>query len=111
MPAGDKSLHFIAKVKECNGLFSTVRYVEDNGREHCQSLINLSITRRTMKIAAFILFLGVSTAMAQMAPDLDFDTTVAHPTYTAHHPRVAIDQSHNNVHTKDRLFKPFSEHP
>ncbi len=62
-----------------------------------------------MKIAAFILILGVSTATGQMAADPDFDVTVAHPTYAAHHPRVAIDQAHDNVHTKDGLFKPFSD--
>jgi hypothetical protein len=62
-----------------------------------------------MKIAAFILIVGVSTATAQMAPDPDFDATVAHPTYTSHRPRVAIDEAHDNVHTKDRLFKPFSD--
>ncbi|MFZ0798575.1 MAG: hypothetical protein WCA13_13270 [Terriglobales bacterium] len=62
-----------------------------------------------MRIGALLLILGVSTATAQMAPDPDFDATVAHPTYTAHHPRVAIDQGHDNVHTKDGLFKPFSD--
>ncbi len=62
-----------------------------------------------MKAALFILVLGISPAMAQMAPDLDFDVSVSRPTYTAHHPRVAIDEAHNNIHTRDRLFKPFAD--
>src|SRR3984893_4334772 len=40
--------------------------------------------------------------------DPDFDTTVAHPAYSDHHPRVAIDEAHHNLPKKDRLFKPFA---
>jgi hypothetical protein len=40
--------------------------------------------------------------------DPDFDTTVVHPAYTDHHPRVAIDEAHHNLHKKDGLFKPFA---
>ncbi len=41
--------------------------------------------------------------------DPNFDATVIHPTYTTTHPRVAIDQAHDNLHTKNELFKPFAD--
>jgi hypothetical protein len=65
--------------------------------------------RATTKLTAFILILGVGIARAQMIPDPNFDATVAHPAYTALHPRVAIDQAHHNVHTKGGLFKPLAD--
>ena len=46
---------------------------------------------------------------AQQIPDPNFDATVAHPAYTTSHPRVAIDEAHNNVHTAGGLFKPFAD--
>jgi len=47
--------------------------------------------------------------LAQQMADPNFDATVIHPTYTTTHPRVAIDQAHDNLHTKDELFKPFAD--
>src|ERR1039457_762022 len=41
--------------------------------------------------------------------DPNFDATVSHPAYRATHPHVAIDQAHDNFHTKDELFKPFAD--
>jgi hypothetical protein len=46
---------------------------------------------------------------AQQIPDPNFDASVAHPTYTSSHPRLAIDEAHNNVHTSAGLFKPFAD--
>ncbi|HEV7968194.1 MAG TPA: hypothetical protein VGP19_11525 [Candidatus Acidoferrales bacterium] len=46
---------------------------------------------------------------AQQIPDPNFDATVAHPAYTASHPRVAIDEAHKNIHTAGGLFKPFAD--
>lgn len=62
-----------------------------------------------MKLTSFFLIFGVGIASAQMKPDPNFNDMVAHPAYTANHPRVAIDQAHDNVHTKDGLFKPFAD--
>jgi hypothetical protein len=46
---------------------------------------------------------------AQQIPDPNFDASVAHPTYTSSHPRLAIDEAHNNIHTSGGLFKPFAD--
>src|SRR5260370_12482208 len=46
---------------------------------------------------------------AQQIADPNFDATVAHPAYTASHPRVAIDEAHKNIHTARGLFKPFAD--
>jgi hypothetical protein len=46
---------------------------------------------------------------AQQIPDPNFDATVAHPAYTANHPRVSIDEAHKNFHTVGGLFKPFAD--
>ena len=62
-----------------------------------------------MEFAVFVVFLWVGAAPAQQMADPGFDATVAHPAYTATHPRVAIDQAHDNFHTKDELFKPFAD--
>jgi hypothetical protein len=44
-----------------------------------------------------------------MMADPNADATVANPAYKTIHPRVAIDQAHGNIHTKDGLFKPFAD--
>jgi len=46
---------------------------------------------------------------AQQIPDPNFDATVAHPAYTASHPRVAVDEAHKNFHTAGGRFKPFAD--
>jgi hypothetical protein len=46
---------------------------------------------------------------AQQVADPSFDASVIHPTYTTIHPRVAIDEAHDNFHTQDGLFKPFAD--
>jgi hypothetical protein len=51
-------------------------------------------------------FYGIA---AQQIPDPNFDATVAHPAYTASHPRVAIDEAHKNIHTAGGLFEPFAD--
>lgn len=63
-----------------------------------------------MRIAIFVvLFLWVGIGYAQMMPDPDANTTVANPAYKSKHPRIAIDQAHGNIHTKDGLFRPFAQ--
>jgi hypothetical protein len=46
---------------------------------------------------------------AQQIADPNFDATVAHPAYTASHPRIAIDEAHKNIHTAGGLFRPFAD--
>ena len=44
-----------------------------------------------MKLSALLVVVTGALCLAQQMADPDFDTTVAHPAYTDHHPRVAID--------------------
>lgn len=62
-----------------------------------------------MKVAILFLLVAVGVAASQQIPDPDFNAAVADPAYSTSHPRVAIDQAHNNFHTKDGLFKPFAD--
>lgn len=62
-----------------------------------------------MRIAAFALFLLLGVGQAQMIADPNADASVANPAYKTTHPRIAIDQAHGNIHTKDGLFKPFAQ--
>ncbi len=48
------------------------------------------------------------TAYGQQVADLNFDTRVADPAFTSAHPRIGIDESHKNFHTKDGRYKPFA---
>jgi hypothetical protein len=40
--------------------------------------------------------------------DPDFPTQVAHPAFLNRHPRVGIDQAHQNFHTREGRYKPFA---
>ena len=62
-----------------------------------------------MRLTVVVFFVCFGMASAQQIADPNFDASVAHPTYTTTHPRVAIDQAHDNFHTKDELFKPFAD--
>jgi len=62
-----------------------------------------------LTIILFLFFVSVGFALAQQMADPDFDATVAQATYIRTHPRIAIDQAHDNFHTKDELFKPFAD--
>ena len=54
-------------------------------------------------------FLSVSlVAAAQQVPDSSFDASVARPTFTTTHPRVAIDAAHHNFHTAEGRYAPFA---
>ena len=54
--------------------------------------------------AAFI----AATAYGQQMADPNFDTRVGNPAFTNAHPRIGIDESHKNFHTKDGRYKPFA---
>lgn len=45
---------------------------------------------------------------AQQRADLGFDTSVSAAAYTNSHPRVVIDEAHNNFHTAEGRYKPFA---
>jgi len=49
-----------------------------------------------------------ATAYGQQVADPNFNTRVADPAFTSTHPRIGIDESHKNFHTKDGRYKPFA---
>src|SRR5580704_5546400 len=65
--------------------------------------------REIMKIIVLVLLSSLAVCQAQMAPDPKADTTVPNPAYKTSHPKLAIDQAHGNIHTKDGLFQPFAQ--
>ncbi len=62
-----------------------------------------------MRIVVLMLLFSLATCQAQMEPDPKADSTVQNPAYKTSHPKLAIDQAHGNIHTKDELFRPFAE--
>jgi hypothetical protein len=62
-----------------------------------------------MKIIVLVLLSSLAVCQAQMAPDPKADPTVQNPAYKTSHPKLAIDQAHGNIHTKDGLFQPFAQ--
>src|SRR5213594_1136315 len=51
--------------------------------------------------------IGLAIAgLAQQVADPDFDTKVANPAYTKKHPKVFLDEAHNNFHTASGRYKP-----
>ena len=65
------------------------------------ALVLVAITAATLSIAG-------ATAAQQVA-DTTFDTTVAHPAFTARHPKVLFDEAHHNFHTSTGRYKVFAE--
>ena len=54
--------------------------------------------------------IGLAIAgLAQQVADPDFDTKVARPAYTKKHPKVFLDEAHNNFHTASGRYKPFAD--
>jgi hypothetical protein len=61
-----------------------------------------------VSIVAVLAGLVATSGLAQkQAADLDYDTTIVHPAYTAQHPAVLFDEAHHNLHTAGGLYKPF----
>lgn len=66
-----------------------------------------SLTGRLFAAACVV---GLAIAgLAQQVADPDFDTKVAKPAYTKKHPRVFLDEAHNNFHTASGRYKPFAD--
>src|SRR5207247_4505309 len=66
-----------------------------------------SLTRRFFSVMCVI---GLAiAALAQQVADPDFDTKVANPANTKKHPKVLLDEAHNNFHTASGRYKPFAD--
>ena len=57
---------------------------------------------------AWLLAAGAGLAQQQVN-DPDFIAQVEHPAFAKEHPRIGIDESHRNFHTRDGRYKPFAE--
>jgi hypothetical protein len=58
-------------------------------------------------VAAVVGSSGMSASGQEQVADLQYDTRVARPAYTAQHPAVVFDEAHHNLHTAGGLYKPF----
>jgi len=56
----------------------------------------------------FCVALVAATDYGQQVADPNFDMRVADPAFKISHPRVGIDESHKNSHTKDGRYQPFA---
>jgi hypothetical protein len=56
-----------------------------------------------------LVFASSIAGFAQQVADPDFVTKVDRPAYTVKHPRVVIDEAHNNFHTASGRYKPFAD--
>jgi hypothetical protein len=56
-----------------------------------------------------LLLLSATCASSQQQPDPDANVSVEKPAHTDSHPRVAIDEAHNNFHTMGNRFSPFAK--
>jgi hypothetical protein len=54
------------------------------------------------------LLVACAPSFAQPIPDPDFDATLKVKTYAKEHPRVAIDEAHDNFHTAEERYKPLA---
>ena len=64
-------------------------------------------TRRLLAMACVLML--AASGVAQQVADPDFDTKVANPAFTTKHPRVYLDEAHNNFHTASGRYKPFAD--
>ena len=66
-----------------------------------------SLSGRLLAAACVV---GLTTAgLAQQIADPDFDSKVANPAYAKKHPKVFLDEAHNNFHTATGRYKPFAD--
>ena len=64
----------------------------------------------TYRVFTVLFVIGLSIAgLAQQVADPDFDAKVAKPAYSKKHPKIAIDEAHNNFHTASGRYKPFAD--
>jgi hypothetical protein len=68
----------------------------------------MNMNTLTPRVIAAVCAIGLCIgAFAQQVADPDFDTKVAKPAYKNKHPKVLLDEAHNNFHTAGGRYKPF----
>jgi hypothetical protein len=61
------------------------------------------------RAALVLTFALAPMVQAQQEPDTAFDVSVARPAHTTRHPKLAIDEAHNNFHTATGRYAPFAK--
>jgi hypothetical protein len=77
-------------------------------RAHKQEEIEMKSFRLGLIATACAIAIPAA-GFAQQVADPDFDTRVARPAYTKKHPKVLLDEAHNNFHTASGRYKPFAD--
>lgn len=68
-----------------------------------------SNSRTRFAVALGLFALGSSSCSdAQQEADSSFEVSVERPAYVTSHPRVLIDQAHQNFHTMSGRYAPFA---
>lgn len=70
--------------------------------------MNMNSLRLRCSTAAWVIAFALA-GFAQQVADPDFDTKVSKPAYTKKHPKVLLDEAHNNFHTASGRYKPFAD--
>jgi hypothetical protein len=55
-----------------------------------------------------VMLLAAKLGLTGQRADLEFDVKISRPAYTTAHPRVLIDEAHQNFHTASGRYKPFA---
>ncbi len=61
-----------------------------------------------MRLAVALLWTASLGLAQQQIADPDFPTHVERPAFTTKHPRVGIDEAHQNFHTREGRYKPLA---
>jgi hypothetical protein len=75
---------------------------------YCKERRTRNHSRKIFGLLPAIVLILASVASGQQEADATFDASVAHPAYTASHPRVLFDEAHFNFHTTTGRYKPFA---
>lgn len=67
------------------------------------------LTKFSISLTFAALLLTPWALHAQAQADPDFDASVRHKTYEQTHPKVVIDEAHNNFHTASNRYKPLAD--
>lgn len=62
----------------------------------------------TLRSLLAMSLLAPAAVGAQQVPDNSFDVSVAHPTHVTEHPRMVLDEAHNNFHTTTGRYAPWA---
>lgn len=68
----------------------------------------VKVYRTILLVSLFVSAGSLNAGGLQQVADEGFDAKVARPAYTTKHPKVVIDEAHNNFHTATGRYKTFA---